>query len=123
MGNRIKELRLNAGMTLMDVANALGVSEGTAQRYESGGIRNLKYDTIVMLANLFQVSPAYLLGWDEDETIENRDETYYLNPEAAEMANELFKRPEMRILFDASRKLTKEDIEMVTALVEKMSGN
>lgn len=122
MGNRIKELRLNAGMTLMDVANALGVSEGTAQRYESGGIRNLKYDTIVMLANLFQVSPAYLLGWDEDETIENRDDMYYLDPEAAEMANELFHRPEMRILFDASRKLTKEDIEMVTALVEKMSG-
>ena len=83
MGNRIKELRLNAGMTLMDVANALGVSEGTAQRYESGGIRNLKYDTIVMLANLFQVSPAYLLGWDEDETIENRDDMYYLDPEAA----------------------------------------
>lgn len=123
MGNRIKELRLNAGMTLMDVANALGVSEGTAQRYESGGIRNLKYDTIVMLANLFQVSPAYLLGWDEDETIENRDDMYYLDPEAAEMANELFQRPEMRILFDASRKLTKEDIEMVTALVEKMSNN
>ena len=123
MGNRIKELRLNAGMTLMDVANALGVSEGTAQRYESGGIRNLKYDTIVMLANLFQVSPAYLLGWDEDETIENRDDMYYLDPEAAEMANELFQRPEIRILFDASRKLTKEDIEMVTALVEKMSGN
>lgn len=65
MDKRIKELRLQRKMTLLEVANSLGVSEATAQRYESGEIKNLKYDTIVALAELFKVSPAYLMGWDE----------------------------------------------------------
>ena len=38
---RIKECRLDRGMTLLEVANALGVREATAQRYESGEIKNL----------------------------------------------------------------------------------
>ena len=45
------------------VANCLGVSESTVQRYESGVIANLKYDTIIDLANLFGVDPCYLMGW------------------------------------------------------------
>lgn len=65
---RLKELRLKKGMTLLDVANALGVKEATAQRYESGEIKNLKHDTILQLARLFNCSPSYIMGW-EDETL------------------------------------------------------
>ena len=65
MEKRIKEIRLQKKLTLLEVAKRLGVSEATAQRYESGEIKNLKYDTIVALAELFNVSPAYLMGWDD----------------------------------------------------------
>ena len=64
---RIKALRLQKGLTLLDVANALGVKEATAQRYESGEIKNLKHDTILQLAKLFNCSPSYLMGWEEDK--------------------------------------------------------
>lgn len=63
MSTRIKELRMARDMTLLEVANRLGVSESTVQRYESGAIANLKYDTIIKLANLFSVDPCYLMGW------------------------------------------------------------
>ncbi len=66
MEKRIKEIRLQKKLTLLEVAKRLGVSEATAQRYESGEIKNLKYDTIVALAELFNVSPAYLMGWDDN---------------------------------------------------------
>lgn len=65
MAQRIKELRLEKQLTLLQLANAIGVSEGTVQRYESGNIRNLKYDTIVALSNVLGTTPAYLMGWDE----------------------------------------------------------
>lgn len=38
MSKRIKELRKAKGMTLLELANKIGVSEGTVQRYESGSI-------------------------------------------------------------------------------------
>lgn len=79
MSTRIKELRLAKDMTLLEVASRLGVSESTVQRYESGAIANLKYDTIIDLANLFAVDPCYLMGWsaplhDSDESQISEDE-------------------------------------------------
>lgn len=84
MSTRIKELRLAHDMTLLDVANRLGVSESTVQRYESGAIANLKYDTIIGLANLFGVDPCYLMGWvsplhDEGEDHASEDEMKLLS--------------------------------------------
>ena len=63
---RIKERRTALGMTLLDVANALGVKEATVQRYESGEIKNPKHATVLEMANLFQCTPSYLMGWEED---------------------------------------------------------
>ena len=65
MVQRIKELRIKNNKTLLQLAEAIGVSEGTVQRYESGNIRNLKYDTIVALADALHTTPAHLMGWDE----------------------------------------------------------
>ena len=62
---RIKKCRLERGMTLLEVANALGVREATAQRYESGEIKNLKQATVLEMAKIFNCSPAYLMGWEE----------------------------------------------------------
>lgn len=67
MANRIKELRKAKDITLLEIANRLGVSEATVQRYESGKIKKLKYETMSALANMLDVSPEYLMGWaDED---------------------------------------------------------
>ncbi len=64
LNERIKERRLSLGLTLLEVAEYLGVKEATAQRYESGDIKNIKHETITSLADLLKCSPAYLMGWD-----------------------------------------------------------
>ncbi|MEG1205178.1 MAG: helix-turn-helix transcriptional regulator [Angelakisella sp.] len=63
--DRIKERRIYCGLTLLEVANELGVKEATVQRYESGEIKNIKHETIVGLANILNCSPAYLMGWTD----------------------------------------------------------
>lgn len=67
IGERIREKRLENKMTLLEVANALGVKEATVQRYESGEIKNLKQHTIARLAEIFDTTPAYLMGWEYEE--------------------------------------------------------
>ena len=74
-----------------------------------------RIDKIEMMANYFNVNKSDLV-----EDIEEK-QSYYLDPETAEMAQELFERPEMRVLFDASRKATKEDIEQVADILKKLS--
>lgn len=63
---RIKERRLALNLTLLDVAERLGVREATVQRYESGEIKNIKHDTVGKLASILQCSPSYLMGWQDE---------------------------------------------------------
>lgn len=65
IGERIKLKRLENQMTLLEVADLIGVKEATVQRYESGEIKNLKQRTIARLAEIFHTTPAYLMGWEE----------------------------------------------------------
>lgn len=69
--DRIKERRLALGMTLLDVANALGVKEATVQRYESGEIKNPKHQTVAELARIFRCSPSYLMGWEDFSSVKS----------------------------------------------------
>lgn len=111
---RLRMLRQQRGLSQQELAKKLGISGSAISMYERGE-RTPDFELLDLICDFFNVDTDYILGKEIGST-------YYLDPEAAEMANELFHRPEMRVLFDASRKLTKEDIEMVTALVEKMSG-
>ncbi len=63
--NRIKKQRKLLKLSLLDLAKKLNVSEATVQRYESGAIKQIPYETIVLLAEKLNVTPAFLMGWDE----------------------------------------------------------
>lgn len=108
-------------MTLLELANKLGVSEGTVQRYETGNIKNLKYDTIVNLANIFGCTPAYLMGWDEDPN-NGQNEGYYFDDEAAELAQEIYEDPELRVLLKAKRDLSKDDMEVIVNMIKALQA-
>lgn len=60
---RIKQLRKDSRLTLKEVAVRLGVTEGTAQRYENN-IKNIPYETIIAYSKIFHCEPAYIMGWD-----------------------------------------------------------
>ena len=61
----IKRRRLELDLTLKQVANALGVSEGTVSRYESGEIQNMGIDKIEALSRVLRCSPGFLMGWED----------------------------------------------------------
>jgi transcriptional regulator with XRE-family HTH domain len=66
LNERIKQRRLALNLTLLQIADLLGVKEATVQRYESGDIKNIKHETITQLAEILKCSPAYLMGWEND---------------------------------------------------------
>ena len=58
---RLKELRLEAGLTQKDLAKAIEVGRTTVSEYESGKIVP-KQEGLLKLANHFNVSVDYLTG-------------------------------------------------------------
>ena len=68
MAERIKSLRQERGMTLEQVADIVGVGKSTVRKWETGMIANMRRDKIADLAKALGTTPAYLMGWKEEET-------------------------------------------------------
>ena len=59
--NLLKKRRLQLNLTLKDVAKAVGVSEATVSRWETGCIANMKTDKIYALSKILELPPDALL--------------------------------------------------------------
>ncbi len=68
----IKSKRIELGMTMKELAQKVGVSEGTISRWESGEIANMRRNVIVSLAKALNTTPAVLMGWTEPDPNEAR---------------------------------------------------
>lgn len=68
MSEKIKHLRTKYNMTLEEVGNAVGVGKSTVRKWETGQIANMRRDKIAILAKTLHTTPAYLMGWEDDET-------------------------------------------------------
>ncbi len=61
LNERLKKLRLQNGVTQKAIAEGIGVTSVSVQRFEYGTARP-KLDTVIKLADFFNVSTDYLLG-------------------------------------------------------------
>lgn len=68
IGSLLKQLRINNKYTLDEVGKIIGVSKQTLYKYENNIISNIPSDKIELLAKLYNVSPAFIMGWDEPTT-------------------------------------------------------
>ena len=60
----LKAKRKELGLTLAQIAEKIGVTEATVQRWESGNIKSLRHERIAKLADILGVTPSVLMGWD-----------------------------------------------------------
>lgn len=111
---RLRELRQNKGLSQSQLADALNISKSAISMYELGK-REPDLETLEGIADFFNVDINYLIG-KEDGSM------YYLDPEAAEIAQEVQQRPELKILFDATRKVSSDDLKFVVDMIDRMQG-
>lgn len=108
-----------SGKTQLEIARNIGVSPQTFNTW-CKGIAIPRMGKIQALADYFHINKSDLL---EDKSNSNKEETYYLNDDARDMAQFLYENPDYKVLFDASRKVKKEDIQFVKEMIDRMSNN
>ncbi len=62
MGERIKAMRKAQGLTQEELGNMLGIKKAAVQKYEKGTVKNIKYDTLMLLAEIFGTSVEYIVS-------------------------------------------------------------
>ena len=82
IGEKIKRLRLEKGMTQEELGKKVGVQKAAINKYELGIVVNLKKEMISQLARALDVNPVWLM--DDDETWPPMPSTRYLIAKAFE---------------------------------------
>jgi len=65
VGERLKYLRERLGMSQVDFAAKLNISKQTLYKYENNIILNIPSNKIESAAKICNVSPAYIMGWED----------------------------------------------------------
>lgn len=115
----IKKRREELGLSQDALAKKVGYTDRSSiAKIESGKV-DLPQSKILEIAEALRIPPGELMGLDG---IEEQQNYYYLDPEAAELANEIYNNADLRILFDATRNISKEDLQFVVRMVEGLEG-
>ena len=136
IGSRLRDARIRSGFTLEQAGEKIGVIAKTIQRYETGE-RKISLDKLMELTALFgtdytsfvaaakrrlkeSVSDSDDSQFSEPINTNSQQDVYYLDDEAREIAQQVYERPELRMLFSASKNVSAEDLTAVIALVNRM---
>ncbi|MDU2164768.1 MAG: helix-turn-helix transcriptional regulator [Veillonella sp.] len=112
---RLNSILQKRNLSQADLSKMTGIRSSSISDWLNGKYEP-KQDKIAIIADALNVSPVWLIGYDEPST--NQTEGYYVDPETAEFAEYLRTRPEARLLFSASRGISKEDMEKAVEYIE-----
>ena len=98
-----------------DIINDLGINKSAISTWING-TRMPRMDKVQALADYFGINKSDLL---EDKPEPEHDSSYYINKDAKELAQFLFENPEYKVLFDAAKDVSADDLEMVKTIIDK----
>ena len=97
-GANIKYLRLLNNMSQEELGKRVGVQRAAINKYEKGSVTNIPLTTIEKIAKVFDVSPTYIVGWDDRDS----------NPLSAEV----------KVLQGVQRFYGKDTVELIESYVQ-----
>ena len=124
IGNRLKQLLDERGMTVKDFAQQIDVPPTTLYSFIKRDGQDIKMDLLMKICCGLGVNLDDLVHYEKpNDNQSSTSSQYYLNDDARDLAQFMFENPEYKVLFDASRKVKKEDIDFVKQMIDRVRGD
>ena len=108
----IRTLCKERGLSVTELEKNLGYGNGSLTKKGS----SIKSDRLFTVAKYFNVPMEYLITGEMPDV-----QDYYIDPEVSDLAEELRTRPELKIVFDASKDVSRKNLLMVAELLERLN--
>lgn len=127
----LRDYRQEHGLTLQVFADRAGLTKQYISMLENNKNSKNGKPIIPSLETLRKLASAMYMNIDtlvatldgeQDVSLQTKDAGYYTDPEVAEYAEGLRTNPKYRLLFDASKDLSKEDIDFVVNMIEQLKA-
>ena len=117
LGINIRKKREELGMTQQELANKLGyASKSTINKIENG-TNDITQSKIIAFAKVLNTTVPELMGWEQEKS-----KVYYLDNDVRGLAQDLFDNRELKLVMDASRKLSKKSLTDLKNVIDNMKG-
>lgn len=115
---KLNKFKKEKCFTNKKIAELTGISLVTVDNIFSGKNKNPTVAYLQKIARTLECSMDDLIDYDENSPLAD----YYENKETAKLAQEIHDNPEYRILLDATRDLTPEQLQAVINVANAIKG-
>lgn len=115
---KLNDYKRSKDLTNKKIAELTGISIATIDRLFSGANTNPNINLLKSLSQVFECTIDDFMEYDENSPLAD----YYENKETAKLAQEIHDNPEYRILLDATRDLTPEQLQAVINIANVIKG-
>ena len=109
----LKQQRIAHGLTQEELGKMVGLQKAAIYKYENGLLVNPKRSLIKQLAEIFSVSPAYMMGIEDEEK-----QTYFTDPETVALVQFLHDKPEYKVMFDSTRDMDPQSVKEIIEFIK-----
>lgn len=114
----LKERRLQLGLTIKQIADAVGVNEATVSRWESGKINSMRRDKIYALSKVLDIDPMIIIGRENEENRIPTEEEMKIE----KIKQDMYESPSMRTVFNIKKNMPPEEFEKWIQMLQIMRG-
>ena len=115
---KLNEFKKAKCLTNKKISEMTGIPIATIDRLFAGSNTNPTVNILQKIAIVFECTVDDFIEYDKESPLAE----YYTNKETAKMVQEIFENPEYRILFDATRDLTPEQVQAVISVANSIKG-
>jgi len=110
ISDNIKELRTRYNLTQSELGEIAGVTDKAVSTWENGTAEP-RTGALEKIAAHFGIRKSDIISDDEIP--------YFIDPETADIVQALHDRPELKVMFDATRKASPEDLEIALMILNR----
>lgn len=114
---KLNEIRNSKGYTLKELAELTQIPHSTISKIFAGFNKNPSIDSLQKIANVLECGIDDFLNYD----IEPKS-PYYADRQTNKIAQEIYENKDLRILFDASKNLSPEDIQAIIEIAKRIQA-
>ena len=118
IAENIKKIREQYGLTQAELGEIAGVSDKAVSTWENGTAEP-RMGAIQKIAEHFGITKGSIVDDDQDN---GQNQGYFFDDEAAELAQQIYEDPELRVLLKAKRDLSKDDMEVIVNMIKALKA-